>query len=440
MKVTSWQFGLNDRNGKFMPATGWLHWTGSGGAPPTITHVSQGAASPGVSVTIEGTNLSGAHVTFGGEAASVVSDSSTAITVKVPWKAKKGPLFVETAGGTTSSPFTVSAGGSSAIVGVVGNEEVFARDRKGNLEQDFYSTSSGKWSGWLSLGAPSGTTLASDPTAIVGVVGNEEVFVRDAAGNLEQAFYSTSSGKWSWFSLGAPSGTTLASDPTAIVGVVGNEEVFARDASGNLEQAFYSPSGGPWSWASLGAPEGFPKVAPSATTGEAVSVSPVAEKLSGTVNPNGEPVTECRLEYGLTTPYGSSVPCSPSPGEGESAVAVWAAIAGLTPATEYHFRVVAVGPGGTAYGEDKTFTTLPLTAPESTIRGLSQNGGATSGPTPSHSVLAGKSRRSASLLSRALAKCRKIKNHHNRARCIARAKKHYGPEHSHLGGRAKGRR
>jgi surface antigen len=64
-------------------------------------------------------------------------------------------------------------------------------------------------------------------------------------------------------------------------------------------------------------------------------------------------------------------------------------------------------------------------------------------PTPSRGVLATKTTRPAngsSVLSRALAKCRRLKNHHKRASCIARAKKHFGPEHSHLGGRAGGRR
>lgn len=34
---------------------------------------------------------------------------------------------------------------------------------------------------------------------------------------------------------------------------------------------------------------------------------------------------------------------------------------GLSPDAEYHFRAVAINPGGTAYGVDQTFTTLPLT-------------------------------------------------------------------------------
>jgi hypothetical protein len=180
--------------------------------------------------------------------------------------------------------------------------------------------------------------------------------------------------------------------------------------------------------------------APAVVTTPATGATPISVDVHGSVDPEGELVSECRFEYGLTSSYGASVACVALPGEGESPVAVSAAIVGLTPKTVYHFRIVARNATGTSYGGDQTFTTLPLTAPEPTTRGPSQNGGATSGPTPSHSVLAGKTRRSASLLSRALAKCRKIKNRHKRARCIARARKHYGTGHSRLGGRAKGRR
>jgi Peptidase family M23 len=98
-------------------------------------------------------------------------------------------------------------------------------------------------------------------------------------------------------------------------------------------------------------------------------------------------------------------------------------------------------------GSGDTLSTFhgPITSPVATV--LAPTGG---GPTvttpsqPSRGVLGTSShsvqKKKISPLSRALAKCRKIKNHHNRARCIARAKKRYGPGHKHLGGRAKGRR
>jgi hypothetical protein len=95
---------------------------------------------------------------------------------------------------------------------------------------------------------------------------------------------------------------------------------------------------------------------PTATTESASSVTQHAAKLSATVNPNGTEVTECKFEYGTTTSYGSSAPCTPPPGT--VVVGVQAALQGLTEGTTYHFRIVARNVGGTAVGADQAFTTL----------------------------------------------------------------------------------
>ncbi len=88
---------------------------------------------------------------------------------------------------------------------------------------------------------------------------------------------------------------------------------------------------------------------------DATSVSGSSATLNATVDPNGKPVSACSFEYGTTTAYGSSAPCTPAPGEGESAVAVAAQLSGLHPHTTYHFRIAATNEGGSAFGEDQTF-------------------------------------------------------------------------------------
>jgi phosphodiesterase/alkaline phosphatase D-like protein len=99
--------------------------------------------------------------------------------------------------------------------------------------------------------------------------------------------------------------------------------------------------------------------APTVVTGAASAITKTSATLNASVNPNGGEVSECKLEYGSTQSYGSSVACSPSPGSGNSAVAVSAAVGSLSPKTTYHFRVVATNPGGTSSGADQTFKTLP---------------------------------------------------------------------------------
>jgi hypothetical protein len=384
-------------------------------------------------------------------------------------------LFARTSDGTVSHDFFIagssswsgwgSLGGAAGVTlqsnvavgyNASGNEELFARASDGSVWHDYFIPGSSSWSGWGTLGAPTGATLQSDVSVGYNAGGSEELFARASDGSIWHDYFIPGTSSWSgWGSLGGASGVTLRSDVSVGYNQSGSEELFARASDGSVWHDYFIPGSSSWSgWGSLGGasgvalrsdvstaesatPQSAMQAAPSATTGAAAAVSPVSEELAGSVNPNGEAVSECRFEYGSTTAYGLSVPCSASLGEGESPVAVWAVIAGLTPSTVYHFRTVATNATGTSYGGDQTFTTLSLTASESTNRGSSQNGGARSGPTPSHSVLAGKTRRSASRLWRALAKCHKVKNRRKRARCIARAKKHYGPKHS---SRAKGRR
>jgi hypothetical protein len=96
---------------------------------------------------------------------------------------------------------------------------------------------------------------------------------------------------------------------------------------------------------------------PNVVTKPATAVSTTTATLHATVNPNGSEVTDCHFNYGTTTSYGTTAPCSPAPGSGTNAVAVSAAITGLSPATTYHFQIVATNINGTGEGADETFTT-----------------------------------------------------------------------------------
>jgi phospholipase C len=124
---------------------------------------------------------------------------------------------------------------------------------------------------------------------------------------------------------------------------------------------------------------------PVVETGTASSVTKTAATLNGTVNPNGNAVSDCRFEYGPSSSYGSSVACSPSPGSGSSPVAVSATLAGLKANTTYHFRIRATNPGGMTAGADQALTTLasaPLaeTGPASAVKQTSATLNATVNP------------------------------------------------------------
>jgi hypothetical protein len=94
---------------------------------------------------------------------------------------------------------------------------------------------------------------------------------------------------------------------------------------------------------------------PTATTGGTSVLIPTGAAVSGTVNPGGEETT-FRVQYGTTTSYGSATPVE-SAGFGGDGVPVSVVLAGLTPSTTYHYRVVATNVNGVAEGADRTFTT-----------------------------------------------------------------------------------
>jgi hypothetical protein len=97
---------------------------------------------------------------------------------------------------------------------------------------------------------------------------------------------------------------------------------------------------------------------PTAATSGASNVSYSSAVLYGYVNAKGS-ATNYYFEYGTTSAYGAQSPLSPA-GSATSTVKISQAIAGLQAATKYHYRLVAVGPGGTVAGGDRTFTTAKI--------------------------------------------------------------------------------
>ncbi len=83
-------------------------------APPSISGFSPTSGPSGTSVTINGSNFTGATaVAFNGTSASFTVNSGTQITTTVPGGATSGPITVTTPGGTaTSSPSNFSVTGS----------------------------------------------------------------------------------------------------------------------------------------------------------------------------------------------------------------------------------------------------------------------------------------------------------------------------------------
>ncbi len=99
--------------------------------------------------------------------------------------------------------------------------------------------------------------------------------------------------------------------------------------------------------------------APLAQTGAPQSVGPDSAVVTGTLATRGR-ATTWWFEYGTSTGYGKST-ATKSAGSTSANQPVSAQVAGLVPATVYHYRLVTKSDAGTARGADAVFTTLGVT-------------------------------------------------------------------------------
>ena len=112
---------------------------------------------------------------------------------------------------------------------------------------------------------------------------------------------------------------------------------------------------------------------PSVEALPAGMVTQTGATLRANVDSHGE-TTECHFQYGTTTAYGKEAPCPIAPGNGRTNVEESAPIVGLTPATSYHFRLVAKNPLGEEKGADGELVTLAKLAPTAETLGASSVG------------------------------------------------------------------
>jgi hypothetical protein len=101
-----------------------------GGAAPTITSFSPTAGPVGTTVTITGTNLTGAtSVKFNGVTATITSNTATQIVTKVPTGATTGPITVTTDSGTATSStnFTVTGAPHARTISLRLRDALIAR-------------------------------------------------------------------------------------------------------------------------------------------------------------------------------------------------------------------------------------------------------------------------------------------------------------------------
>lgn len=144
-------------------------------------------------------------------------------------------------GALSGYPATLRASNGSSWLFAVG---------EGNLYADKEPAGSSTWSGWTSLGAPSGLSVFGTPAVVQDGSGKIHVLVRDStSGNLWEDALPSGSSTWSGFtSLGG----TLPNDVAAVANGNGSIVVVG---TGNDSALYYDelPSGGSWSgWTHIG--------------------------------------------------------------------------------------------------------------------------------------------------------------------------------------------
>jgi len=94
---------------------------------------------------------------------------------------------------------------------------------------------------------------------------------------------------------------------------------------------------------------------PTVGTGGPAQITQTSVTLTGKVNPNGARTTYY-FQWGTSRLYGSTTGPTDA-GSGTHTKVATADLTGLTPFTEYHYRIVAQNSQGTSFGVDRTFTT-----------------------------------------------------------------------------------
>ena len=121
-----------------------------------------------------------------------------------------------------------------------------------------------------------------------------------------------------------------------------------------------------------------PSTAPSTSTGTATAIGQAGATLSGTFNPNGQ-ATSYYFEYGPTSNYGYETNPQQAAASSSQGTAT-DTLSGLNQSTTYHFRLVAISPGGVTLGSDAAFTTTtPPTVTSTAPTGVNYDSGLMTG-------------------------------------------------------------
>ncbi|MDQ6778378.1 MAG: hypothetical protein M3071_19650 [Actinomycetota bacterium] len=200
------------------------------------------------------------------------------------------------------------------------------------------------------------TITAADPTAAGPSTGTTVVDQLPAGETL----YAVTPSQGSCSSSGSPAKVTCAlglinpgsSAAVSLVVAEANAAVVTNTATVTNDEGSSASAAATTQVGTATAPPTVATV-PVAVTGPAGGVGRTIAALAGVVNPGGQ-MTLYFFEFGPSRHYGEGTTVGRT---GSVSQAVVAALAHLSPATTYHYRLIAFNDSGISYGTDATFKT-----------------------------------------------------------------------------------
>jgi hypothetical protein len=314
-----WNFTKDNQNFSGVQVT-------QGAPPPTPTATSGSASSIGLtSASLNGSvNPNGQATTYWFE-----YGTTTAYGTQVP--------LTPASAGSGVAAVAQSAAVSGLTRGTTYHYRIVAQSSGGTtpgLDQTF-----------TTLDPPTATTTAATGVATDGATLNATVDPRGRATTYVFQ-YGPTAAYGSQLPL-APSSAGSGSSPVAVSALLSG---LARAATVHYRVVATNADG-----TTAGGDQAFRTLDPPVVmTGGAGGIGATGATVTGTVDARGTQ-TVFAFEYGTTTAYGGQA--SGDAGSATGALSVAAAIAGLTPGTVYHYRLLAANADGSGAGSDLTFTT-----------------------------------------------------------------------------------
>jgi len=248
---------------------------------------------------------------------------------------------VQPAGSTMSWFYGVSCTSSTACT-AVGDKEINAGTHQ-------HQTMAQRWNGtsWSlqTTPNPEGTNLEFNDVSCVSSIACTGIGHAVSGGTQTPMALQWNGSTWTLQMLPLPSGSTGANTYSFGVSCILSRGCQMVGQYTNASSVIVPLAEASWR-----------KAAPTATTAAATSVGEKTATVNGTANPNGSE-TKLYFEYGTTTSYGSKT-AEFNAGSGTSAIERGEALTGLSPATTYHYRLVANNENPeTSRGGDQTFRT-----------------------------------------------------------------------------------